>query len=98
MKRVTRMVKRHLNGVFNALVTGATNARVEASRHQRGHSMGEVRRAGISEPDLAQERDLLSPRRSQPLPGDPQAVMFKPHDFPKRPLIAGSSLLMVGSE
>jgi transposase len=29
MKRVARMVKRHLNGVINAVVTGATNARAE---------------------------------------------------------------------
>ena len=62
VKRVARMVKRHLEGIVTAVVQGVSNARAESIN--AGGAEVEVRSARLSQPAEVPQRHLLSPRRS----------------------------------
>ena len=60
VKRVARMIKRHLDGIVTAVVDNVTNAR---RVDQRGHSEDEVLSARVPQPQAIPQRHLLSSRR-----------------------------------
>ena len=78
IKKVARMIKRHWNGVLDAVLTKVTNARTEATKCQ--DPVDQAARLRLSQPRALPQRDLLPSRRARPLPGR----RGHPHAFLKR--------------
>ena len=67
MIRAARTVRRHFDGVINAIISGITNATAEAinSRIQWIKKTGR----GLSQPGAVPPGHLLPPRKPGPVPG-----------------------------
>ena len=77
IKKVARMIKRHWDGVIDAVVTNVTNARSEATNAKIQSPVDQAAGLRVPQPRAVPQRHLLPSRRPRPLSGraDPHEIL-----------------------